>query len=162
VITGRGPGAPGMAPGMEFTRGRVAAGGPGSGAVDLGEIRRSDEIIGVLAARAAPGPPMLRDPAASLLSALTADVDARDAGPASRPGPARCHRRPGRLPATAASRRTAAWIRVGAVAAVAAGVAGTMSVVAAGTLARLARGPASGFGWPPRSWGAAARPRRAR
>jgi hypothetical protein len=163
VITGRGPGAPGVTPGAEFTRGRVAAGNPGDGAVDLGEIRRSEEVIGVLAARAATPAPMLRDPAVALLSALAADVDARDAVPGRRPGvlpgPARHLRRTAGVPVAASPRGTAAWVRAAAAGAV---VAGTTSVVAAGMLARLARGPAGGFGRSERGWGATVRPRRTR
>jgi hypothetical protein len=75
VITGRGPEAPGMTPGPEFTRGRAKAGGTGSQAVDLGEIRRSEEAINVLAARGAAGPDLTHDPALALLGALVADVD---------------------------------------------------------------------------------------
>ena len=93
MITGRGPGAPGVTPGVEFTRGRVAAGDPGDGAVDLSEIRRSEEIVGVLAARAATPTPMLHDPVVALLSALTTDIDARNAAPDARP---RVLPRPGR------------------------------------------------------------------
>ena len=57
MITGRGPGAPGVTPGLDFTRRRAGdSTAPGDGAVDLGEIRRSDEIIGVLGgARREPG-----------------------------------------------------------------------------------------------------------
>jgi hypothetical protein len=75
VITGRGPGAPGVTPGPEFTGGRAAAGGTGDQAVDLGEIRRSEEAINVLAARGAAGPDLTHDPALALLGALVADVD---------------------------------------------------------------------------------------
>ncbi len=76
MITGRGPGAPGVTPGLEFTRRRAAAGGTGGQAVDLGEIRRSEEAINVLAARSAAGPQLAHDPALALLGALAADVDA--------------------------------------------------------------------------------------
>jgi hypothetical protein len=89
VITGRGPGAPGVTPGLEFTRRRAAAGGTGGQAVDLGEIRRSEEAINVLAARSATGPELLHDPALALLSALAADVDTpqtRAERAAARPG----------------------------------------------------------------------------
>ena len=74
MITGRGPGAPGVTPGLEFTRRRAAAGGTGGQAVDLGEIRRSEEAINVLAARGAAGP-QLRTIRAGLplLAALAAD-----------------------------------------------------------------------------------------
>jgi hypothetical protein len=75
VITGRGPGAPGVTPGPEFAGGRAAAGGTGDQAVDLGEIRRSEEAINVLAARGAAGPHLTHDPALALLGALVADVD---------------------------------------------------------------------------------------
>jgi hypothetical protein len=75
VITGRGPGAPGVTPSPEFTGGRAAAGGTGDQAVDLGEIRRSEEAINVLAARGAAGPGLTHDPALALLGALVADVD---------------------------------------------------------------------------------------
>jgi hypothetical protein len=168
VITGRGPGAPGVTSGVEFARGRVAAGNPGDGAVDLSEIRRSEEIIDVLAERVAMPARMLRDPAVTLLSALAADVDAREAGPGvlagTRPGPAR--RRPSAAagrPVRAPAPRVGAWTRVAAAGAMAAGVAGTTSFVAAGMLARLARGPASdGSGGSARGWGATVRLRRTR
>ena len=75
MITGRGPGAPGVTPSPEFTGGRAAAGGTGDQAVDLGEIRRSEEAINVLAARGAAGPGLTHDPALALLGALVADVD---------------------------------------------------------------------------------------
>ena len=67
MITGRGPGAPGVTAGLEFTRRRATAGGTGGQAVDLGEIRRSEEAINVLAARGADGPQLLHDPALALL-----------------------------------------------------------------------------------------------
>jgi hypothetical protein len=54
---------------------RAAAGGTGDQAVDLGEIRRSEEAINVLAARGAAGPDLTHDPALALLGALVADVD---------------------------------------------------------------------------------------
>ena len=69
MITGRGPGAPGVTPGLEFTRRRAAAGGTGGQAVDLGEIRRSEEAINVLAARGAAGPQLRHDPVLALLGA---------------------------------------------------------------------------------------------
>jgi hypothetical protein len=135
VITGRGPGAPGMTSGVEFARGPVAAGNPGDGAVDLSEIRRSEEIIDVLAERVAMPARMQRDPAVTLLSALAADVDVRDADlgvPAgTRPGPARpspARRRPSAAvgrPARAPAPRIGAWARVAAAGAVAAGSART-------------------------------------
>jgi hypothetical protein len=148
VITGRGPGAPGLTPGGEFPRGRVPAGNPGDGAVDLSEIRRSEEIIDVLAARAATSTPMLRDPAVALLSALTADVDTRDDIrddlPDTLPGSPLLRVAAAAISVRASLPGIAAWVRATAASAVVAGVAGTTSVVAAGMLARLARGPASG------------------
>ncbi len=152
MIMGRGPGAPGVTSGVTFTRGRVTAGNPGDGAVDLGEIRRSDEIIGVLGARAARPEQFLEDPAVTLLSALAADVNAGDAIPGDLPAPApAAHRRPAsgcqvprQVPRRAPAPAISTWARAAAVNAVIAGVAGSTSVVAAGMLARLARGPASG------------------
>jgi hypothetical protein len=145
----------------------VAAGHPADGAVDLSEIRRSEEIIDVLAGRAAVPARMRRDPAVTLLSALAADIDAREAGPGvlggTRPGPAGQRRRSAAAGRPARAPRMSAWARVAAVGAVAAGIAGTASFVAAGMLARLARGPARDD---PRAaargWGAAVRPRRTR
>jgi hypothetical protein len=72
-----------VTPGLEFTRSRVAAGGTGGQAVDLGEIRRSEEAINVLAARCAAGAQLPHDPALALLGALIADVDT----PSTRAGP---------------------------------------------------------------------------
>jgi hypothetical protein len=166
VITGRGPGAPGLTAGGEFPRGRVPAGDPGDGAVDLSEIRRSEEIVGVLAARAAAPAPMLRDPAVVLLSALTADIDARDATPDARPsvlpGPVHTRRSAAGVPAPPSPGEIAAWVRAAAAGAVVAGAAGTTSVVAAGMLARLARVPASGSRRLARDWSSLVRPRRTR
>lgn len=178
MITGRGPGAPGVTPGVKFTRGRVAAGDPGDGAVDLSEIRRSEEIVGVLAARAAAPAAMLHDPAVALLSALTADIDARDAAigardaaadardaaPGARPrvlrGPAHARRGAAGVPVRRSPGGIAAWVRAAAAGAVVAGVAGTTSVVTAGMLARLARGPASGSRRLARDWSLLVLPRR--
>jgi hypothetical protein len=166
VITGRGPGAPGLTPGGEFPRGQVSAGNPGDGAVDLSEIRRSEEIVGVLAARAATPAPILHDPAVVLLSALTADIDARDAAPDARPsvlpGPARARRNAAGVPPPPSPGRIAAWVRAAAAGAVVAGVAGTTSVGAAGMLARLASGPASGSRRLARDWSSLVRPQRTR
>jgi hypothetical protein len=154
-----------MTPGVEFTRGRVAAGRPGDGAVDLGEIRRSDEIIGVLAARAATPRPLLRDPAVAALCALTADVDGWDGAPQAPPGMLHGLRRRGRggadvLRVAAPPRGMASWVRAAVAGVVVAGIAGTTSVVTAGMLARLARGPAGGFGRSARDLGATVRLRR--
>jgi hypothetical protein len=136
VITGRGPGAPGVTSDAEFTRGRVTAGSPGDGAIDLGEIRWSEEIINMLAGRAATPAAARRDPAVALLSALAADVDAAGDRFArtrvSRPG----RRRSATGGRPVRRRDRIGWVRPGAVG-VAAGVAGALSVVAAGLLARL-------------------------
>jgi hypothetical protein len=147
----------------------VAAGHPADGAVDLGKIRRSEEIIDVLAGRAAVPARMRRDPAVTLLSALAADIDAREAGPGvlagTRPGPVGQRRRSAAAgrPAPAPAPRMSAWARVAAVGAVAAGIAGTTSFVAAAMLARLARGPARDDPRvAARGWGAAVRLRRTR
>jgi hypothetical protein len=64
-----------VTPGLEFTRGRATAGGTGGQAVDLGEIRRTEEAINALAARDAAGPDLTHDPGLALLGALVADVD---------------------------------------------------------------------------------------
>jgi hypothetical protein len=158
VITGRGPGAPGVTSDAEFTRGRVAAGNPGDGAIDLGEIRWSEEIINVLAARAATPAVMRRDPAVALLSALAADIDAvgdplagtRERLPGLRRSVSGVRRSVSGRPRSVSSLRRSVsggrpvrrpahrigWARPGAVGAVA-GVAGALSVVAAGMLARL-------------------------
>jgi len=154
VITGRGPGAPGVTSDAEFTRGRVTAGNPGDGAIDLGEIRWSEEIINVLAARATTPAGMRHDPAVALLSALAADIDAVP-GPLARTRenlPGRRRSASGRRRSAFGHRRTVSghrrslsgggpvrrtdWAWPGAVGAVA-GVAGALSVVAAGMLARL-------------------------
>ncbi|MGH3126146.1 MAG: hypothetical protein ACRDND_34650, partial [Streptosporangiaceae bacterium] len=63
MITGRGPGAPGMTPGLDFTRRRAGEAAPASVAADLGEIRRAEEAIELLAARAAVPPGLRDDPA---------------------------------------------------------------------------------------------------
>ena len=68
MITGRGPGAPGMTPGLEFTRRRAGEAAAPVVAVDLGEIRQSEEVIGRLAARAAAPRRAAHDPAVALLS----------------------------------------------------------------------------------------------
>ena len=165
MITGRGPGAPGVTPGLEFTRRRGAAGGPGSVAVDLSEIRRSEEAINVLAARGASEPGMLHDPALALLSALSADVDSPSTLPHRVPAGAG-NRRLGEAweaMAGAPSRGLAAWTRAAVAGAVVAGLAGTTSLVAASMLARLARSPDGRRGGAARSWGQRPpRPRRLR
>jgi len=165
VITGRGPGAPGVTPGLEFTRRRASAGGPGSGAVDLSEIRRSEEAIDALAARGACEPELLRDPALAVLHTLSADVDSPSTMPRHVPAGAGTRRLAGAWEAVAGppSRGLAAWLRAAVAGAVVAGLAGTTSLVAASMLARLARGPVGRGRVPRRGWAQRpARPRRLR
>jgi hypothetical protein len=115
----------------------------------------------MLGTRAAMSAQLLRDPAVALLSSLAADVDAtsaaagggrvgdgRDAVPSAltgtRLGPARRRLIGAGRPVPAPVPAISGWARAVAAGAVIAGVAGTTSVVAAGMLARLARGPARG------------------
>ncbi|MGP8000260.1 MAG: hypothetical protein ACLPKI_23520 [Streptosporangiaceae bacterium] len=161
MITGRGPGAPGMTPGLQFTRRRAGQASSGTVAADLGEIRRAGQAIDLLAARAAGPPELLGDPALALLGALAADVDTPGtAGPgdpriraARRPA---SHREPA---AGLAARGLAGWPRA-AVTVALAGLAGTTSLIAASMLARLTGGRTRP---PDRGWAARpARPRRFR
>jgi hypothetical protein len=175
VITGRGPGAPGVTLGLDFTRTRATAGSTGDRAVDLGEIRRSEENINVLAARGAAGSQLIHDPALVLLGALVADVDTPGTGPeAGVPGPDDLQRVltlagwPGRAAgqraeawqalAGAPPRGAAAWLRAAVAGGVAAGLASITSLIATSMLARLARGPVRGGRWRTRP----VRPRRVR
>ena len=131
MITGRGPGAPGMTP--------VAA--------DLSEIRQAEEAIDRLAARAPVPPGLDGDPALALLTALAADVDAPGTGVRKQEGFAR-------MP----SRGLAGWLRAAVAGVVVAGLAGTTSLLAASMLARLTGGRARPR---ERGWGGRhARPRR--
>jgi len=134
VITGRGPGAPGITPGLEFTRRRAGAAAPGTVAADLGEIRAAEEAIDLLARRAGAPPGPLGDPALALLSALAADVDEPGTGVREnwlvRRAPSRGQ--PGRS--------LAGWLRAAVAGLVVAGLAGTTSLVTASMLARLTRG----------------------
>ncbi len=161
MITGRGPGAPGLTPGLEFTRRRGGPGGTGHGAVDLSEIRRSEELVNRLAARGAAGLVSLDDPAAALLAALSADVDV----PAVKDQPAMAPRLAavGEAVAGAPSRGLADWVRAAVAGAVVAGLAGTTSLITASMVARLSRG-AGGRGRGPvaRGWARQARSRRYR
>jgi hypothetical protein len=142
-------------------------GGTGGPAVDLGEIRRSEEAINVLAARGAAGPEPTHDPALALLGALVADVDTpgtRTEPGAPGPGdlqPALAAGWPGRAvrcsygggPGRRAVPEGGSLAAGAAVAGgVVAGLASITSLIATSMLARLARGPAS---WPV---AAAARP----
>jgi hypothetical protein len=129
VITGRGPGAPGMTPGLEFSCRRAGEAVPGTVAADLGEIRQAGEAIELLAARAAAPPGLRDDPAFALLTALAADVDEPGSGVGQN---WRARRAP--------SRSLARWLRAAVAGLVVAGLAGTTSLLAAGMLARLNRG----------------------
>jgi hypothetical protein len=175
VITGRGPGAPGVTLGLAGPRWQATTGGTGGRAVDLGEIRRSEEAINVLAARGAAGAELTHDPALRLLGALVADVDTpgTPAGPGvpglddlqgarARAGwPERAAgQRAETWPALAGapSRGAAAWLRAAVAGGVVAGLASITSLLATSMLARLTRGPASGGRGQPRH----GRPRRVR
>jgi hypothetical protein len=129
VITGRGPGAPGITPGLEFTRRRAGEAAPATVAADLGEIRAAEEAIGLLAQRATAPPGLLDDPALALLSALAADVDEPGTGV-----------RQNWVVRRAPSRGLAGWLRAAVAGVVVAGLAGTTSLVTASMLARLTRG----------------------
>ncbi len=129
MITGRGPGAPGMTPGLDCTRRPAGAAAPGTVAADLGEIRRAEEAIDLLAARAATPAGLLDDPALALLSALAADVD--------QPGTSV---RQEWVVRRAPTRSLAGWLRAAVAGLVVAGLAGTTSLVTASMLARLTRG----------------------
>jgi hypothetical protein len=129
VITGRGPGAPGITPGLEFTRRRAGAAAPGTVAADLGEIRAAEEAIDLLARRAGAPPGLPDDPALALLSALAADVDEPGTGV-----------RENWVVRRAPSRSLAGWLRAAVAGLVVAGLAGTTSLVTASMRARLTRG----------------------
>lgn len=132
MITGRGPGAPGVTPDMVFTLYGAARGAPGGQAVDLSEIRRSDAIMDLLASRRLMRPRAVHDPAIALLSALAADVDSPATEDLAAPTG---HRGAGQgRPVPAAD----TWVRVAAAVAVA-GAAATTGIMVTGMLARLAR-----------------------
>jgi hypothetical protein len=160
VITGRGPGAPGMTPGLDFTRRRADEGAPGTVAADLGEIRRAEEAIELLAVRAAAPPGLRDDPAVALLTALAADVDTPGAEVAPDPRVRALRRRARGWEPASPARGLAAWLRTAVAGAVVAGLAGTTSLIAASMLARLTGGRARprARGWAGRH----ARPRRFR
>jgi hypothetical protein len=101
-----------------------ASGRPGPAAADLGAIRRSEEVIEMLASRRIPAR-ALTDPVVALLGRLTADIDAAP-GRAARPAGAR-HRGRRACPA-------GAWPHAAAAAAVAAAIATLTAVAAAGLL----------------------------
>ena len=119
---------------------------------DLGAIKGCDALLDLVAGRRLGTPLARRDPALAVLSLLAADVDGT--GPARRSAAARppSARRPPahRAPAHRARQSTVAAIVASALAALilAVMVAGTTSLMAASTLARLT--------WPSRS---PARPR---
>jgi hypothetical protein len=154
-----------VTPGLHFTRRRATAGGTGGRAVDLGEIRRSEEAINRLAARGAAGAGLAHDPALTLLGALIGDVDTPGTRhPGAQPGQAPAW--PGRAGRAAAwpalsgapSRGAAAWLRAAVAGGVVAGLASVTSLIATSMLARLARGPARAGRWDQRP----TRPRRVR
>jgi hypothetical protein len=156
-----------VTPGLQFTRGGAAAGVTGNQAVDLSEIRRSEDVINVLAARGAAGPELKADPVLALLGALAADVDTPSTlgGPGqARPGwprrAARGHAEARQALASPPSRGVAAWLRAAVAGAVVAGLASVTSLLATSMLARLARarGPARDGRWAQQ----AGRPRRRR
>jgi hypothetical protein len=138
VITGRGPGAPGITPGLDFTRRRAGGAAPATAApdtvaADLGEIRQAEAAIDLLAQRASAPPGLLDDPALALLSALAADVDEAGTGV-----------RENWVVRRAPSHSLAGWLRAAVAGVVVAGLAGTASLVTASMLARLTRGAGRG------------------
>jgi hypothetical protein len=98
---------------------RGASGRPAWPAADLGAIRRSEELIEMLAGRDVPAR-TLSDPVVALLSRLTADIDGAP-GRAARPAGPR-HR----------ARR--AWPHAAAAAAMAAAIATFTAMAAAGLM----------------------------
>jgi hypothetical protein len=104
---------------------RARAGGQ---AADLGAIRRSEEIIEMLASRRVV-PPALADPVVALLGCFTADIDGA-VRPAGRRG-GQPRRGAPRHRATAARRAGDAWPHAAAAAAVAAAIAMLTAVAAA-------------------------------
>jgi hypothetical protein len=147
--------------GLDGTGRRATAGGTGSRAVDLGEIRRSEEAINLLAGCGAAGTELTHDPALALLGALVADVGTPGTLPEPGvPGPGDSGRTlgrarwPGRAAgqraeawqalAAAPSRGAAGWLRAAVAGGVVAGLASITSLIATSMLARLARGPARG------------------
>jgi hypothetical protein len=101
---------------------RGARGRAGWPSADLGAIRRSEELIEMLASRRVP-PRALGDPAVAVLSRLTADIDAPPGHAAWPPGPR--HR---------AGRARRAWPHAAAAAAVAAAIATLTAMAAAGLM----------------------------
>lgn len=147
-VPGASPGTSGARPGAH----RAARGGAGAPAADLGSIRHSDTLLDLLAARRLGWSSARRDPAVTVLRALTADVDAPAAATA------------GAAPGTAAGtgrRGRAGWARPVTSAAVIAGslaalmlaaVASITGLMAAGMIVRLVRLGAAlpdGSGGPP-------------
>ncbi len=97
-------------------------------AADLGAVRRSEEIIEMLASRRIPAR-LRTDPAVALLSSLTSDIDGAACPAAGRAGPRHAA---GRTRQHGARSRSA-WPHAAAAAAVAAAIA-TLTAVAAATL----------------------------
>ena len=99
MITGRGPGAPGVTPGLEFTRRRVTAGG--------GEARPPiwcDPAVRMLSTSSRSAPATATAPVAQalvLLGTLAADIDS----PGARPWRAACGASPSAVPRLVAGRR---------------------------------------------------------
>ena len=118
-----GRGARGVTPGTGPVPHRGAGARSGWPAADLGAIRRSEELIELLASRRVPAR-ALSDPAVALLSRLTADIDAAPGPAVWRAGPRHRARR---------ARPAGAWPHAAAAAAVAAAVA-TLTAVAAAAL----------------------------
>jgi hypothetical protein len=109
---------------------RGASGRVGPAAADLGAIRRSEELIEMLASRRVPAR-ALSDPVVALLSRLTADIDAAPGRAARRAG---ARHRGRRAAARHRARPAGAWPHAAAAAAVAAAIATLTAMAAAGLL----------------------------
>jgi hypothetical protein len=155
-VPGASPGTSGARPGAH----RAPRGGAGGPAADLGSIRHTDTLLDLLGARRLGWSSARRDPAVTVLRALTADVDAQAATAGAAPGTAA----PGTAPGTA-PRGRAGWARPVTSAAVIAGslaalmlaaVASITGLMAAGMIVRLVR---LGAALPDGSGGCAGAPR---
>jgi hypothetical protein len=131
-----------MTPGLDFTRRRVGDAAPAAVAADLGEIRRAEEAMELLATRAAVPPGLRDDPALALLTALAEDVDAPGAEVPQDPRIRALRRRARGWEPAGPPRGVAAWLRTAVAGAVVASLAGTTSLIAASMLARLTGGRA--------------------
>ena len=104
----------------------------GRPATDFGAVRRSEEIIEMLASRRIPAR-LRTDPAVAVLSSLTSDIDGAVCAP-GRAGPRHAAGRTRQHGARSGSARPrSAWPHAAAAAAVAAAIA-TLTAVAAATL----------------------------